>query len=70
MKLFAKLLKPAMLLCAMLSVSACVKPTGFGATDGACRAFSPISWSASDTDETIRDVKAHNAAHKAACGGS
>lgn len=70
MTLFGKRSKRAMLLCGMLLTAGCVKPTGFGATDGACRAFSPISWSASDTDETIRDVKAHNAAHKAACGGS
>lgn len=32
-----------------------------------CAIFKPISWSARDTDETIRAVKAHNAAHKRTC---
>jgi hypothetical protein len=27
----------------------------------------PIYWSAKDTDETIRQVKAHNAVYKAEC---
>lgn len=33
----------------------------------ACTAFQPIRWSAKDTDETIRQVKAHNVAWKAVC---
>ena len=42
--------------------------TGSAATDAvACSAFDPIRWSAKDTDETIRQVKGHNAAWKAVC---
>lgn len=29
--------------------------------------FKPIAWSTKDTDETILDVKAHNAAYKSYC---
>jgi hypothetical protein len=32
-----------------------------------CAMFAPIAWSLSDTDETIRAVKAHNAVHKRTC---
>lgn len=61
---------------AMLILSACATTTGSGATDplpGAdtfCRVAKPISWSSRDTDETIREVKAHNAVGKALCGWS
>jgi hypothetical protein len=34
---------------------------------GVCSALAPIYWSAEDTDDTIRAVKAHNAAWKALC---
>lgn len=52
----------------MLALSACATTTGSGGTDVFCRAAQPIRWSASDTDETIRQAKAHNAAGKALCG--
>lgn len=42
--------------------------TGTDATRVACAAFSPIWWSAADSDGTIRQVKEHNAAHGALCG--
>jgi len=32
-----------------------------------CQIEKPISWSKRDTDQTIREVKEHNAAHKALC---
>lgn len=35
----------------------------------ACSAFRPISWSVDDTPETIAEIKAHNARHKAYCEG-
>lgn len=65
-----------MLGAAMLILSACASRMGSGATDplpGAdtfCRVAKPISWSSRDTDETIREVKAHNAVGKALCGWS
>lgn len=34
----------------------------------ACVALAPILWSARDTDETLRQIKAHNAAWVALCG--
>lgn len=33
-----------------------------------CAVAKPIFWSLKDTDETIRQVKGHNAAWKALCG--
>jgi hypothetical protein len=33
-----------------------------------CRTFVPIGWSLRDTDQTIIEVKAHNAAHLKTCG--
>lgn len=59
---------------AMLILSACATTTGSGETNplpGAetfCRVAKPISWSVRDTDETIREVKSHNAVGKALCG--
>jgi hypothetical protein len=38
------------------------------ATPVACSVFEPIYWSGSDTDETIKQAKAHNAAWKSLCG--
>jgi hypothetical protein len=32
-----------------------------------CAIFAPIAWSMRDTDETIRAVKSHNAAHRRIC---
>jgi hypothetical protein len=46
----------------------CATTTAFVGTDAvACSAFEPIWWSKKDTDETIRQVKEHNAAWMAAC---
>ena len=59
-------------------LGSCANPTAFAAIDPpppvgtgprrlACGLFQPIVWSARDTDETIRAVKAHNAAYLVAC---
>lgn len=34
----------------------------------ACRSFKPITWADGDTDETLRQVREHNAAWVALCG--
>ena len=34
----------------------------------ACSAFEPIRWSSMYTDDTVRQVKGHNAAWVAICG--
>lgn len=44
-----------------------VNPTRY--LDTSCEAFKPITWSSQDTDQTIREIKAHNAAIKALCEG-
>ena len=61
----------------------CARTTGTGGTEAvsvpvasvptpstrptACGAFPALSWSSRDTDATIREVKAHNAARRAVC---
>ncbi len=57
----------------MLTLSACGHLTGSGETEptrGAetfCAIAKPISWSPRDTDQTIREVKSHNATGVALC---
>lgn len=60
-------------LCATI-LSGCATMTGFGATEPppdpraiACGAFRPIGWSTRDTEQTIREVKSHNAAWRVVC---
>jgi hypothetical protein len=55
-------------------LTACATTMGSGAStspppaDTFCLVAKPIYWSAGDTDETIKQVKAHNAAGKILCG--
>lgn len=67
MRRFAGRLMLAAALCT--TASACSETRGIGMrTSGACIAFSPIGFSASgDTEMTIRQVRAHNAAWDAVC---
>lgn len=54
----------------MLILSGCATLTALGETEtdrAYCDAFRPISWSARDTDQTIREVKAHNATGRDIC---
>jgi hypothetical protein len=55
-------------------LSGCATTTAIDATEPsltpttvACRLFTPLGWSRRDTDDTIRAVKAHNAAWAALC---
>ncbi|WP_164738475.1 hypothetical protein [Aquabacter cavernae] len=50
------------------ALAGCAATTGSGGRDVFCGAAAPIRWSAADTDETIRQVKGHNAAGRALCG--
>lgn len=51
-----------------LILAGCATTTASVGTDAvACSAFEPIRWSERDTEETIRQVKEHNAAWKALC---
>jgi hypothetical protein len=66
---------PSLMLICILN--GCTTTTGSSATDTpvgladagslACGAFQPITWSTRDTDQTIRQVKAHNASFVAVC---
>lgn len=56
----------------MLTLTSCATTTDFaGTTDAsvACLSFEPIRWSPQDTDQTIIQVKEHNAVWRALCGG-
>lgn len=62
------------LICAMPILASCASLTGSAGTDplpgaGAfCEIARPVTWSSRDTDETILQVKAHNAVGKRLCG--
>lgn len=59
----------AALLAAALILTSC-QTTGTSGPDPelvACRSFEPVTWSAKDTPETIKQIKAHNAAWAAVC---
>lgn len=54
---------------AALTLSSCATLTAGGETERAlCSSFRPITWSTQDTDQTIREVKAHNAVGVSVCG--
>jgi hypothetical protein len=67
------LLLESMLLAATPILSACAKTMGLGAiepiqgADTFCTVAKPIIWSSRDTDETIREVKKHNAVYVRLC---
>jgi hypothetical protein len=61
-------MRAALLLTPLLTLPGCATTTASVGTDAvACSAFEPIRWSKEDTDDTIRQAKAHNAAWKAVC---
>jgi hypothetical protein len=61
-------MRAALLLMPLLILASCATTTASVGTDAvACSAFEPIRWSKNDTDETIRQVKEHNAAWAAIC---
>lgn len=45
----------------------CEQPARRAVVDTACQAFEPIRYSRDDTAETIKQVRAHNAAWDALC---
>jgi len=55
----------------LLALIACVGLTGCAKTMGSagteCARWSPIYWSKTDTDDTIKQVKEHNAVYKRLC---
>lgn len=64
-------LRLAMLLALAIVATGCAKTTAGVATEtgrALCDVFRPIAWSAQDTDDTIRAVKANNAVGVRVCG--
>jgi hypothetical protein len=61
-------LRVALLPMPLLILADCATTTASVGTDAvACSTFEPIRWSKKDTDDTIRQVKEHNAAWVALC---
>jgi hypothetical protein len=61
-----------MLGCGMLATGCATTTDTVAIEPGAdtfCRIARPITWSVSDTDQTIREVKEHNAAYDRLCRG-
>lgn len=48
------------------TLAGCARMTVSAGTE--CLRWEPIAWSVNDTDETIRQVKAHNAVYQSICG--
>ncbi len=49
-------------------VAGCATSPLVGGPNTFCKIAEPITWSSRDTDETIGEVKSHNAVGKAICG--
>jgi hypothetical protein len=50
-------------------MSACAATTtATSASKAVCAIWQPVTWADADTDQTIREVKAGNAARKSYCG--
>ncbi len=47
----------------------CAEPAEKAVVDTACTAFEPVRYSRNDTEETKREIRAHNAAWDALCKG-
>src|SRR3990167_1397159 len=63
----ARPMRFAPLLIGILLLASCTTTTVSDVASGACGQFRPITWSVTDTDETLRQVRAHNAVWKALC---
>lgn len=61
--MFSKLM---MILSATVFLASCGTMTGTAGTE--CLVWKAVTWSKSDTDKTIADVKRNNARHDAWCG--
>lgn len=73
MKPFARALASMLILsstlsgCALLTSSSGPKPT-YNPVPAMCEIFVPIKWSKADTDETLKQIKAHNGVWLQLCG--
>jgi ABC-type uncharacterized transport system auxiliary subunit len=55
----------AMLLIVLSMLAGCANTTK--TSDSLCLIDHPVTWSKSDTDQTIREIKVHNARYRAVC---
>lgn len=56
------------MLTAVMLAAGCETTTATRGGKAVCAVWQPISWADDDTDQTIREVKANNAARDAFCG--
>lgn len=61
--------KKLALLAMPLILAACQTTTQTSVIDTSCLAIEPITYSRRDTAETVTQIRQHNAAYKALCGG-
>ncbi len=59
--------RAALLSMTLTTLAGCATATDGGGTEVFCRAARPLRWSVADTDETIRQAKAHNAVGRTLC---
>lgn len=58
----------ALMTLSILTLTGCASLTNTSGADRyACAVWKPVSWSAQDTDQTIREVKGNNARRAAWC---
>lgn len=57
----------ALALTSIFLMTSCETTTGIVGINSACSLFPPIRWSQADSDETIRQVRLHNAAFDEVC---
>lgn len=66
-----RLTLPVLMLTLSMPLAGCATMMGISVpisfVDTSCKAFRPISWSKHDTDQTIREVKGHNAVYDKLC---
>jgi hypothetical protein len=68
MRLIARKTPFALGMLSMLVLTGCATTTAtVGTNRAACAVWAPVSWSAKDTDQTIREAKINNARRAAWC---
>jgi len=57
-----------MLIGSTLTLASCATTTATSGNKAVCSVWQPVTWAGADTDETIRQAKANNAARDNYCG--
>jgi type IV pilus biogenesis protein CpaD/CtpE len=62
------LMKLGLLLIVLSAIlGGCATRTPMSVPDSFCQIDHPVTWSKADTDQTIREIKIHNARYRAVC---